>query len=207
MFITKNNIIGKNYKNHLEHVLLNDDLWGYLKSVVRQDLTENDESFAFTIFRHELLNVNALTKEPYLSLFCGLICNLCESFDVTDDMTILRIRAGMFLRKDKNIIHTPHVDFNHDHSFISNHFNIIYYFNTTNAPTYLYKETQKDFLNNVDFQEDPHIFASKYNFTKIDESLCLENTAIKFDGNNYHSSSSPTDSQYRITLNINVTKM
>ena len=71
MFITKNNIIGKNYKNHLEHVLLNDDLWGYLKSVVRQDLTENDESFAFTIFRHELLNLNTLTKEPYLSLFCS----------------------------------------------------------------------------------------------------------------------------------------
>ena len=62
-------------------------------------------------------------------------------------------------------------------------------------------------VSNVDFQKDPHIFASKYNFTKIDESLCLENTAIKFDGNNYHSSSSPTDSQYRITLNINVTKM
>ena len=207
MFITKNNIIKDNYRNHLIKILLTDDIWGYLKSVVRQDLTENDESFAFTIYRHKLLNPEVLAKEPYLSLFCGLICNLCEAFELDDMSTILRIRAGMFLRKSKNIIHTPHVDFNMNDFIAKNHFNIVYYFNTTDAPTYLYEETQRNFLNNEDFNKDPHIFASKYKFSVMDKSECIENTAVKFDGNYYHSSSSPTDVQHRLSLNINVTTL
>ena len=168
---------------------------------------EDDESFAFTIFRHKLLNPDVLAKEPYLSLFCGLICNLCEAFELDDDFTILRIRAGMFLKKSKRIIHTPHVDFNTNDFIARNHFNIVYYFNTTNAPTYLYKETQNNFLDNKEFQKDPHIFARKYNFSLLDKSECIENTAIKFDGNYYHSSSSPTDAQQRLTLNLNVTTL
>jgi len=205
MFTTKTDIIGETYRKYLLDRLLNDDVWVYLQSVVRQDLSENDESFAFTFYRNSLLNPEVERREPYDSLFLGLLSNLFDAFDLKEITRVIRIRAGMFLRKDKNYIHTPHVDYNFDDPIVGDHFNIVYYFNTTDAPSYLYEETQKDFIEQEEFRKDPHIFASNYKFTVRDKSQCIENTAVMFDGKYYHSSSSPTDTQYRISLNINGT--
>jgi len=204
MFTTKTNIIGEGYRKHLLDRLLNDNLWAYLRSVVRNDLSEKDESFAFTIYNNLILKPREERVEPYDSLFLGLMCNLFDAFDL-EDSRVVRIRAGLFLRKNKNYIHTPHVDYNFDDPIMGDHFNIVYYFNTTDAPSYLYEETQKDFIEQEEFRKDPHIFASKYKFTVRDKSQCIENTAVMFDGKYYHSSSSPTDTQYRISLNINGT--
>ena len=44
MFTTKTNIIGEGYRKHLLDRLLNDNLWAYLRSVVRNDLSEKDEN-------------------------------------------------------------------------------------------------------------------------------------------------------------------
>lgn len=202
MFTTKTNIIGEGYRKHLLDRLLNDNLWAYLRSVVRNDLSEKDESFALTIYNNLIMKPREERVEPYDSLFLGLMCNLFDAFDL-EDSRVIRIRAGLFLRKDKNYIHTPHVDYNFDDPIAGDHFNIVYYFNTTNAPSYLYEETQKDFIEQEEFRKDPHIFASKYKFTVRDKSQCIENTAVMFNGKYYHSSSSPTDTQYRISLNIN----
>ena len=79
---------------------------------------------------------------------------------------------------------TPHVDHFMDGDFIS----LIYYVNDSDGDTFLFEESNKD--GHASF------------VTVKDRVGHKENTAIIFDGKQYHASSNPIHSDYRATISM-----
>jgi len=189
------NVISNSYRLYLENQLLNSNVWSYLRSVVRTDLTTDDDSFGFTVYRTPFIEPPEVKHEIFYNMLTGLYFNLLDGFELKD-IDILRIRLGLILNSGKFIVNTPHVDFDYDHPVANNHVNILYYFNSTNAPTYLYEETSKNIKDTVKYGIE--------NKFKVKEIMnCEVNTAYMFDGSYFHSSSKPTDEKYRLVLNLN----
>lgn len=193
----RKNIIGNYYLDFLKDKLINDNVWSYLPSVVNKNLTKDDESFGFTVFLHRYIDPEFSPIEPYHTLLLPLILTLQEKHELKN-FFILRVRFGLILNKDRKIINTPHVDFEYDDKLAKNHKNILFYFNTTDAPTYIYNETSEGISDSVQYGTE-----NKQNFTINSEIPCVENTSVLFDGENFHSSTTPLDSQWRLVLNIN----
>jgi hypothetical protein len=92
--------------------------------------------------------------------------------------SILRIRVGMSVKvKDQNVIHSPHVDYLIPHKVL------LYYVNDSDGDTIFYEKTENDYIE----------------FKRIAPQ---KGAAVIFDGNIYHSSSTPCKNQRRITINI-----
>ena len=104
---------------------------------------------------------------------------------------ILRIRFGLLTRDVKQIVNTPHVD-----SHIQQHFVGLYYLNDTDGATRIWKQKLKD------WNQDPVMYS-------LDECELLEevepkpNRMVIFDGAHYHSSVTPTKTQFRYVINYN----
>jgi len=193
----KKNIIGNSYLKFLRNKLINDNIWSYLPSVVNENLTSDDESLGFTMFMDRFIDPEFDVWEPYYSLCYPLILNLFEKHEI-ENFNILRIRFGLILNKGKKIINTPHVDFEYNHPIAKNHKNILFYFNSTDASTLIYRETSKNISDSILFSESN---TNKFNIEK--EIPCIENTSVLFNGENFHSSITPNNVPWRLVLNIN----
>jgi hypothetical protein len=79
---------------------------------------------------------------------------------------------------------TPHVDHFMDEDFMS----LIYYINNSDGDTFLFKENHRD---------------GHANFVTVKDRVShKENSAIIFDGKQYHASSNPTHNNYRATISM-----
>jgi hypothetical protein len=106
----------------------------------------------------------------------------------------LRARLGMITVTPELLIHKPHVDYNFDHKVG------LIYFSNTNAPTYFYNK-KYDSLNELSILD--YYESEKDNFIIEKEVECKANTLVLFDGDIYHSSSTPTNTDRRIVLSFN----
>jgi len=121
---------------------------------------------------------------PYWDLFTGAVLTIIESTELPFN-NLIRVKIGLITKRDKKIQQGPHVDYHEPHK------TILFYFNNTDGNSIIYNEK----YNPV--QPEPAQFS-------IMKSVKPNaNTAVAFDGWQYHSSSSPIKSDARIVMNIN----
>ena len=92
----------------------------------------------------------------------------------TDGYNMLRVRVGKIQKVNSHLIHSKHVDFGFDHK------TLLYYIGDSDGDTYFYNN------DNIIKQVSPK-----------------NNRAVLFDGNIYHSSSTPINNDFRVAININ----
>ena len=107
-----------------------------------------------------------------------------------------RIRIGLITAQPTNIIHMPHVDLRFPHK------TCLLYLNDSDGDTLLYEEkydmrqqldTIKYFIKNYKDKE----------MNILHRSTPKANKMIFFNGDHYHSSSTPTNTPARFAININ----
>ena len=153
------------------------------KDFVEKDLKPTQFGFSHTPF------FDSEVKSPYFDYFMHGANIMAEKFD-TKINKLLRIRLGLQTRNDnEKVLYLPHVDFEFDHKVI------LYYFNTSDGDTIMYKEK-------ID-PEDYHGYPKTY--TEDFRTTPEENSAIFFDGKTYHSGNCPINYQSRTIINFDFT--
>jgi len=128
----------------------------------------------------------------------GLLCK--ESLEAISKKlnfeikNIFRIRLGMILGKQNNIINIPHVD-----DIIPHKVGLLY-LTENNGETIIYNET---FNRDCSIPERYKQIKKCNGFTIKESVKSVENRFFSFDGSNFHSSMCPTDLGKRITINYN----
>lgn len=105
-----------------------------------------------------------------------------------------RIRLGMFTRYSHSVQHDAHTDYGDPH------YTALFYLNTNNGHTSLYEKVKKP--------EEPWLQDRSPSTEELGKEFRVyptENKMILFDGLRYHNSSTQTDSNLRIVMNINFT--
>jgi hypothetical protein len=103
---------------------------------------------------------------------------------------IIRIRAGMILKTCDDIIHTPHVDYPYPHS------TMLFYLNDSDGDTLFYNEMHSG--------EQSQIAALEKSKVTISERIEPKaNRYSIFNGLQFHSSTAPKKSEFRIVINYN----
>ena len=137
-------------------------------------------------------------KEPYHSSFGHLVYKkdqgaLSELFDLTMPILttaldkqqkslkdLIRIRLGLITRVPHEVIHAPHKDHNEPHT------TALYYLNDADGDTVVYNETEMS-----------------DSYTVKEKLTPKANTWHQFDGNHYHSSAAPINTEKRIVITYN----
>lgn len=130
------------------------------------------------------------------------LCNFLETvFLVLMDNSnqtatdLYRIRLGLITQTHKNITHDAHIDYDQPHK------TGLLYLNDTDGDTYIYSE-KYDSKSNIHSQE----YLKSIGTLHIQKAVaCKSNRFVSFDGFNYHSSNSPTNSAKRIVITFNYT--
>lgn len=95
-------------------------------------------------------------------------------------------------RADKKFHHTPHIDADQDH------YVLIYYIDDSDGDTVIFKETKKDFsMQDAQFVKE---------FTIEERIEPKKGRFVLFDGDKYHTGSSPQNNLKRTVININFDK-
>lgn len=105
-----------------------------------------------------------------------------------------RIRLGMFTKYAESIRHDAHVDYEDPH------YTALFYLTTNNGYTSFYdkiKTSKEPYL--IDCEPSKEILGKEYRV------MPKENKIVLFDGLRYHASSTQTDNNLRIVMNINFT--
>lgn len=199
MISRRSNIIAERYVDFLCNYCLNENIWCYLPSVVDKSFTHKDQSLGCTFYQINLPHQQQYTNIEMYNIFNPLILTLLDRFDIKNDVTVLRARLGLIYNQGEQVTNTPHVDFDYSTSpYLLEHQNILYYFNTTNADTIIYNEKSHNIINTIDYIKQSPVLSVRENIE------CKRNTAVLFDGTYFHSSTTPTDSQWRLVLNLNI---
>jgi hypothetical protein len=105
----------------------------------------------------------------------------------------LRIRFGLLHRDIEQIVNTPHVDNPFEQHFVG-----LYYLNDTDGTTKIWKQTHTEWGNKA-----RHL--SLKDVDLLEEVPPKANRMVIFDGKHFHSSTLPTKTQLRYTINYNFT--
>lgn len=152
-----------------------DDISGAPKNIfIEEQEYENQLGFGHVFFQDK----QAIS--PFFHEVFPIIYFIADKFNLELSINqILRIRAGMNVNvnPEKNIVHRAHVDYDN-----IRHKTFLYYVNDSDGDTIFYK--------NKELEPCEKISPKK-------------NTALVFDGDVFHSSSTPKNNNKRITININ----
>lgn len=144
----------------------------------------NDDHKAF------VHNIDEFPQGEFSELSIVVASYICDYFNM--DIEQLRIlRYGLLHREHKHIIHRPHIDSKEKH-FVG-----LLYLTDSDGDTILYKER---------FENESLPFA-EVNKLSIDRQVSPKaNRFVFFDGEIYHSSSTPVEHQLRYAVNFNFAK-
>lgn len=163
--------------------------WHYMQSTsYKGETNNNDESFT-----HTALFDGQKTSDLLYLYESVLLAGLSKA--EVDVRSLIRLRCGMFMKTEKNIIHPPHVDYDFQHT------TAILYINESDGDTILYKEKYDNSVN-LDARD---YYQMKLDY-KVTEDVRISpkpNRMVIFDGLTYHSSSSPVNVNRRIVMNCN----
>ena len=170
------------------HELLLDHPWHHLKNTAYGSFTNNHQLYEAS-WQQILYN-----KEPISDLFflaeSLLIAGLYNANLTCSEL--VRIRAGMMTRTPYTVVHDPHVDWE------SNHMTALYYVNDADGDTVFYDQVW-DEQSNIPSWE----WAKTQAFT-VQKRICPKaDSLVIFNGLQFHSSSTPTNTDHRIVLNFN----
>lgn len=173
---------------YLESLLI-EQPWTYLKSTAyNQYQPQNkpyDPSWAYTMYNYEEIRSPLMTHAQSVLLKALSMKNLSIQ-------KLIRIRAGMTTRTPYPVVHAPHVDWDNFHM------TALYYVNDADGETIFYQETRDENLEISSFE-----WSQDKKFTVAKKVQPKADRMVIFDGRIYHSSTSPTNTDYRITINYN----
>lgn len=145
---------------------------------------ENDASFSMTYHSAEECTFASFIFACVLSMF-DKACIDCEE--------IFRLRIGLIPRAGREIVHLPHTD-EHQH-----HKTALYCVSGKSGDTVFYNE-RAEFTG---IEGDNTMPPRPSKFTIQQRITPKPNQLVVFDGSIYHSSSTPTDDEPRVMLNVN----
>lgn len=154
--------------------------WFYSKNTAYEAAIDDQHLWDFS-YSHTLF-VNDSVGGEIGELCVKMTDEICRTFDLTLEK-LIRIRAGMITKTPVSYVHEAHVDYPYEH------ITALFYLTTCNGPTILYNQK---FPNNLLLTEARRIVPE-------------ENKIVLFEGLQYHSSSSQTDTKQRIVINFNFT--
>lgn len=176
MNIEIKNFLDKNIFLEIKNVLFQDRNfpWFYEDNIALKDRNQK----RLYGFYHNFYYIDDIPyKSEYYPVIEPIVYKLFHLY--SEKISLLRVRAGMNLIVDKkNIIHDPHIDYNFKHQ------TALLYMNTCDGSTIQYDIVEKKFVPRCWIQPE-------------------ENKLLVFDGMTYHSSSTPTNNNRRIVININ----
>ena len=186
MYLELENFFPDSLKNQIEYTFLDDTLpWEF------RHATSGNNGV-------DISDVNILETPQFMHLMnCPERGQVSRTFDLAKSVLfflehttnckitgVARVKANLLLRDGtaKNKYHPPHIDTG------GNSFSMVYYVCNSDGPTVLFDK--KAGSNN-------HL-----GLTKVAEIQPKKGKAVIFDSNRYHSSSVPTETEYRIVLNF-----
>mgnify|MGYP003655030147 FL=1 len=186
--LNKENFLPSKYFNELSGLFVDGGLPLYYIKDATYQLGMDD---SLLISNSNKINTGSFTHMFYdngePSTFWNFIKPISYFVDF-DYKRIMRCRGSVLMPrpdvKKEYEYNTPHVDHFMDGDFIS----LIYYVNDSDGDTFLFEESNKD--GHASF------------VTVKDRVGHKENTAIIFDGKQYHASSNPIHSDYRATISM-----
>jgi hypothetical protein len=174
---------------HLKHLLLGEP-WYYLKSTAYND----DDSTGGIPFESSWILMIYDNKEimsPLMHLAHSILVKALHQQNLTMS-ELIRIRAGFTTRTPEPFTHAPHVDWDVEHM------SGLYYLNDSDGDTIFYNDKQDPGLEESSFD-----FSQNREFT-VDQTVTPKaDRFVLFDGDTFHSSTSPTKNDYRLVLNYN----
>ena len=180
MFAIIDNVLPKPIFNRIEGLVCRNTQFKF--GAVRTTLpTDKHVSFATTPGSEIEKQLFALPLVMALSKF---------NLDIQD---LFRIRFGILHRDIKQIVNTPHVDYPQEKHMVG-----LYYLNDTDGTTKIWKQTHSDWGNQ-------HKMLSFDDVDVMEEIPPKANRMVIFNGKHYHSSTLPTKTQLRFTVNYNFT--
>jgi len=160
-------------QNYVERAILDSNVpWNFVPGItggIRFN-AEPDEVDGWAY----LIRKNHQPMSPLDDLAMAVIMVACDKANV-DLHTVERIRAGFFTPVGKELLHSPHIDYDYPHLAM------LYYVTDSDGPTVFY---DKD--NNIIQTVDP-----------------IKGRAVIFDGLIRHASSSPVEARRRVVINYN----
>jgi hypothetical protein len=200
MFIIDNAFLSKKEIGHYQNIILsnNEIDWSFLKSAPEKSLSSKTLPGPNTENNFQLVHIAYPTKNKESKILKDLE-DLLKKFTDKNNINIgniERIKINIISNKEKilNQTNVPHIDsvspFVKSHSK-ERHLVFLYYVNDSDGPTIIYNEKYP--LDN-------------YAELSIRDTIKpTEGKGILFEGDQYHSSSSPIESNVRCIININFT--
>jgi hypothetical protein len=104
-----------------------------------------------------------------------------------------RIKLNLLTTVAKDVVHVPHVDMN-----VDGWTSAILYINNSDGDTHFYNEV----YNESDNYKETYQQLNFDDMELVDRVQPKENRFVMFDSNQFHSSSVPTQNQYRMVVNF-----
>lgn len=191
--ITKiENVLGKNTFKEIQEKALDDSLpWYYSSSTAYREHDKDthilDGSFTHFVYAR---------GEAFSPICDRLYQTFLNCLDVAGETldTVYRLRLGLITPTETTFVHAPHIDMDAPHR------TALIYFNDSDGDTILYKN-----LYDFDCGIPSRLCSQTENLEILEKHTPSANTFISFEGNRYHSSSTPTQHKRRIVLNCNYT--
>lgn len=181
-----------NFLGPQEFKYFQDSIWG-ISWYYRDDIVFGQETGTCYGFYREIFDHRGIHVPGLYELSVMIVSRLLDQTNLKLN-ELRRIRLGMFTRYSTPVQHDAHTDYGDPH------YTALYYLNTNNGYTSLY--------NKVKLPEEPWLQDRSPSFEELGQELKIipkENKIILFDGLRYHNSSTQTDSNLRIVMNINFT--
>lgn len=192
--IVEDDFLGKSYSDRLLAVAL---------SPVFQWRFEPDVTFGSAApegkpqspgWTHSLLQDGEFSE--FLNLFVPLLDNIQDHLGQKCNFTRLRVALHENINNSSKY-NNPHTDYQEDH------YSAIYYLNDSDGDTFFFKEYDDPNFGTIQQRWDK--IQSITNFTVEKSVTPKKNRIVIFDGHQFHASSHPKESPYRIILNVNFT--
>ena len=133
----------------------------------------NYESYLGNYYFNHVLIVDYKVVDPYwMPLFDPLIKKVGSTFHPSGSQEIFRLKVNLYPCTHRRVHHATHTDYEPNHGLRT----ALYYVNTNNGFT-VFDDTRKKVKS-------------------------IENRIALFDGSNKHHSTTPTDCNYRCSVNI-----
>ena len=186
------NIIPKDYQNHLEEMLTG---WEF-PWVLNKNIVSGDEPFKGMEknppgFNHFFYEKNAPVSNYFQTVY-PLVLSITSQHGVPFNR-LFRMRANLTVANGTGAL-LPHIDSFHPH------WNAIYYVNDSDGDTIIYNETNDNFdPGPADIDRIKNgVFTEKLRVTP------KKGTLLAFNGKYYHTASFCEKSPYRCLININL---
>lgn len=176
--IIDNNFLNKEEQLYVKDIFTSNTFpWFLQQQTVSKD-GKNKNSKDCPFFCH-IAYMNDRVPTEYFQLIYNIFCCFAEKNNVTFN-SIIRAKINLNPKRNTNIILPPHIDYDFDHKVF------LYYVNDSDGDTIFFNEKEKD-LSKMTVKN------------RVSPKM---GTAVIFDGDIYHSPSTPKNNEYRISINI-----